>query len=118
MYPVYKGGLTMRTLIFLVFTIALLVAFAMTAHAWTAGSDFHGSSIDPSGYAVVLIHTPASPLSIASPDRIYLDSNRLWAVNSFHSFTVSSEAMTAGKLSMPEKLYCFDSLSRFCARSY
>jgi hypothetical protein len=114
----YKGGFTMKKLILMVVTGVILAGFAVTANAWMAGSDLHGSSIDPSGYAVVSIHNPASPLSVASSDRIYLDSNRLWAVNSFHSFTISSEAMTAGSMAKPERLYCFDSLSRFCARSY
>jgi hypothetical protein len=110
--------MTMKKLIYLVVTGVFLAAFAVTANAWMGGSDIHGSSIDSSGYAVVSIHAPASSLSVASSDRIYLDSNRLWAVNSFHSFTVSHEAMTAGKISKPERMYCFDSYSRFCARSY
>jgi hypothetical protein len=108
----------MKKLILMVVTGVFLAGFAVTANAWMGGSSSNGSSIDSLGYAVVSIHTPASPLSVASSDRIYLDSNNIWAVNSFHSFTISSEAMTAGTTSKTERLYCFDSLSRFCARPY
>lgn len=104
----------MKTLIFAMVTGVILAAFAVTANAW---SDNRSTSIDPSGYAVVSIHSPSSPLSVASSDRIYLDSNKIWAVNSFHSFTFTPLNMTAGK-SETVRLYCFDSNSRFCARSY
>ncbi|HLB25555.1 MAG TPA: hypothetical protein VJM83_04435 [Nitrospirota bacterium] len=107
-----------KTLLTMVAVLALM-AGGTAANAWTAGSTWHGShALDPHGFAVVSVHSPSSPLSVASHERIYLDSSGLWAVNDVKSFGYH-EGIASGKaMTEPSRLYCFDSVNRFCAVAY
>jgi hypothetical protein len=91
----------------------LVVAAATVSYA---GHDKGLASIDPSGIASVSIASPVSSLSVASTDKIYLDSNRIWAVNDLR-YTGTAAAAVQQKKST-ENMLCFDSGSKFCARGY
>lgn len=103
----------MRKLTLFMVAGLLVVAAATVSYA---GHDKGLASIDPGGIASVSIASPVSSLSVASTDKIYLDSNRIWAVNDLRHGGTAAAAVQEKKST--EKMYCFDSGSKFCARSY
>ena len=103
----------MKTLILSVVASIFMMAAASTAMAGTMSSSYHGlGAIDSTGVSVVSVATPSSPISLASTDRIYLDSNMVWGVDNIRH--IEFGAALAGKMEEP-KLYCFDFVHRFCA---
>ncbi len=103
----------MKTLILSMVASIFVMVAAATAMAGTMSSSYNGlGSIDSSGVSIVNIETPSSPLSLASTDRIYLDSNMVWGVDAIHNIKYSETV--AGKMSEPT-LVCFDFVHSFCA---
>ena len=103
----------MKTLTLIIATGIFLVAFGARAGAWS-GSDpsFHeGYAIDPSAHAMVQINSPNLSSVTASNERIYLDSNGVFAVNELNGSTFSGIRKEQGPM------YCFDSTQKFCALS-
>jgi len=90
-----------------------VMAFAAVTHA---GQATEMSAIDSSGLAVVSVSSPSTIVTAAQEDRVYLDSNGLWAAAPI--VNVPSNATIAKKETADKMLLCFDSGSRFCARSY
>ena len=98
----------MKKFIFL-FAAAILMMASSTALAYMSGTD----AIDSNGVAVVSVHAPSFATQAASQDKVYLDSNHLWAANDLNgSQFFAPEKKETGKI------ICMDSISRFCARSY
>lgn len=99
----------MRKLVFLMASVVFVLAAYSTSMA--AGSD----SIDMNGLARVSITAPTThAIPVPQTGKLYLDSKGLWAANDVSHKTAGfypSAAKTG------EKLNCFDSAYKFCAKA-
>ena len=97
------------------FMVAGLLVVAAAAVSY-AGYDNGLGSIDTNGVASLSITTPSSPVNMASTDRVSLDSIGVFAANDLRHEGTAAAAVQEKKST--ENMLCFDSGSRFCARSY
>ncbi len=103
----------MRKLTLLMVAGLLVVAAATVSYA---GYNKGLSSIDTSGVASISLTNPSSPVSVASTDTVRLDSIGVLAVNDLRHAGTAAAAVQEKKGT--ENMYCFDSGSTFCAKSY
>ena len=102
----------LATMLAVVFAAAASAAYA----ACMMGPDYTtGNSLDPNGRAVYVVSNPTTFQTATVVPRVSLDSNSKWLVSDITTHNVY--APIAGVKTNP-RLYCFDSSSRFCARSY
>lgn len=103
----------MRKLTLFMVAGLLVVAAATVSYA---GYDKGLGSIDPNGVATLSISTPSSPVNMASTEKVNLDSIGVFAANDLKHGGTAAAAVQEKKGT--EKMFCFDSGSRFCARGY
>ncbi len=103
----------MRKLTLFMVAGLLVVAAATVSYA---GYDKGWSSIDQNGVASLSISTPSSPVNMASTEKVNIDSIGVFAVNDLRHGGTAAAAVTGSRST--EKMFCFDSGSRFCARGY
>jgi hypothetical protein len=103
----------MRKLTLFMVAGLLIVAAATVSYA---GYNDSITSIDTNGVASLSISTPSAPISVASGEKVNLDSIGVFAVNDLRHSGTAAAAVQEKKGT--ENMYCFDSGSRFCARSY
>jgi len=110
------GEFTMKTL-----AISLMAAaFVLAASGAFAGMASHELvSLDSSHHAVVSISEASSPIAASAGEVLSFDSQGLWTASDYTKVSSgSSMSKMASGSSVHEKMYCFDSLSRFCAVAY
>ena len=103
----------MRKLTLIMVAGLLVVAAATVSYA---GYNNSISSIDTNGVASLSISTPSSPVIVASTEKVSLDSIGVFAANELRHSGTAAAAVTPK--ASTEKMFCFDSGSRFCARGY
>jgi len=103
----------MRKLTLFMVAGLLVVAAATVSYA---GYNNSFASIDTSGIASISITTPSSPVTMASTEKVTLDSIGVFAANDLRHAGTAAAAVQEKKRT--ESMYCFDSGSTFCARSY
>ena len=99
-------------------TLFMVAGLLVVAAATVSYAGYHNSisSIDTNGVASLSISTPSAPVSVASGEKVNLDSIGVFAVNDLRHEGTAAAAVQEKKGT--ENMYCFDSGSRFCARSY
>lgn len=103
----------MRKLTLFMVAGLLVVAAATVSYA---GHDKGFASIDTNGVASLSIASPSSPVTMASTEKVNLDSIGVFVANDLRHEETAAAAVTGSKST--EKMLCFDSGSKFCARSY
>ena len=101
----------MRKLTLFMVAGLLVVAAATVSYA---GYNNSITSIDPNGVASLSISTPSSPVSMASTEKVTLDSIGVFAANDLRNAGTAAAAVQEKKGT--EHMYCFDSGSNFCAK--
>ncbi len=106
-------------------TIAITLMAA--AFALVAGSSAYSamltdvSAIDSNHLAVVSISEVSSPIvASSSGDKVAFDSNGVWLAADYSKVSSGEHSMASSMKGSEHSsgLYCFDSLSRFCAAAY
>lgn len=107
----------MKTLMMSLMAAAFVLVAASMASANMMGSDYHGlTAIDSAGIASIAIHSPSAPVVKAESEKLVFDSNGLFAVNVLKATETSAVAGT--DMEKGKNLYCFDSVTKFCAKAY
>lgn len=100
--------------------LAAVFMLAVSSAAYSAMSSGL-TAIDSNHQAVVSISEVSSPIvASSSGDKVAFDSNGVWLAADYSKVSSGEHSMASSMKGSEHSsgLYCFDSLSRFCAAAY
>lgn len=108
----------MRTLMMMLMAAVVVTLSATAVQAGSMHDSSSLSAIDSNGYTVVSINHASSDIVLTSHNAVTLDSNGYWTASNVWSGSSESMGMAGSEKMSKDKLYCFDSGSKFCAAAF